>query len=151
MTVAADVTVAAAVTVSGAVTMVPHVGRRDERGSLTVPALFAIGVLLLVFVLVAQLVAWEYTRGAVRAAAQEAARAVVPLDASIVQCVDRFEQVRQQVLGGSLGAGVGTPRCAIGPDRVTVEVDVRFESWLPLLSDSTTTVAVIAVREVDPE
>ncbi len=123
----------------------------SERGSLTVPAVFGVGVLLFVFVVVAQFVAWQYTRGAVRAAAQEAARAAAPLEAPVGVCADRFVAVRDQVLGGSLGSGVGAPRCLVGPDRVVVEVDVRFEAWLPLLADSSATLVVVAVREVEPE
>lgn len=106
-----------------------------------------IGALLLTLTFFVQIVAWQYARGVVRSAAMEAARAAAPVDADPGACLRRFETVRDQLLGGNLGDGVGPARCDVGDDEVAVSVDVRLEGWLPGSPDWVFTVDGIAVRE----
>lgn len=120
-----------------------------ERGSTVVATVLAFGFGLLVFTLLAQFVVWQYGRGAVRAAAQEAARAAAPLDAAPGACAERFEQVRSGLLAGTIGDGVGTARCTSTGGLVTVTVDVRFQRWLPISPDWAFTVTAVAVEEVE--
>lgn len=128
----------------------PNPTERKQRGAATLSGVLSIGILLVVFVLVAQFSAWIYGRGALRAAAQDGARHAAPLDAPAGTCEAAFERVRSELLRGALGDGVGEVRCTIGPDVVLVEVSARFESWLPITPGWNTTVRAIAVREAEP-
>lgn len=125
-------------------------GHDRERGAFTLPAVASIGVLLLCFVIVAQFAVWIYAKGALRAAAQAAARSAAPIDAPPGSCEDAFERSRQQLLGGQIGTGVGSVRCVIGDTFVTVDVDASFAGWLPITADWDTTVTAVAVRELEP-
>lgn len=112
-----------------------------------VATLAAFGVALVFFTLLAQFAVWQYGRGAVRAAAQEAARAAAPLGAGPEACSARFDQVRHGLLGGGLGKGVGPVRCSAGGPVVEVSVDVVFHRWLPISPDWSFTVTAVVVKE----
>ena len=112
-----------------------------------VGTLAAFGVALVFFTLLAQFAVWQYGRGAVRAAAQEAARAAAPLGAGPEACSARFDQVRRGLLGGGLGDGVGPVRCSVGGPVVEVSVDVAFRRWLPISPDWSFTVTAVVVKE----
>lgn len=112
-----------------------------------IATLFAFGIALLFFTLLAQFAVWQYGRGAVRSAAEEAARAAAPLAADPGACTRRFEEVRTGLLGGRLGDGVGAPRCRLVGDLVEVSADVRFERWLPISPDWSFTVTAVALKE----
>lgn len=123
----------------------------SERGSASIGAVAGIGALLLTLTLFVQVVAWQYARGVVRSAALEAARAGAPIEADAGACARRFESVRGQLLGGDLGDGVGTIRCARTDDEVAAAVDVRLEGWLPGSPDWVFEVTATATRErVEP-
>lgn len=109
--------------------------------------LVAFGAALVFFTLLAQFAVWQYGRGAVQAATQEAARAAAPLGAAPDACARRFDQVRHGLLGGSLGDGVGPVRCRADERVVEVSVDVAFERWLPISPDWSFTVTAVVVRE----
>ncbi len=111
----------------------------------------AFGLFMVFFTLFAQFAVWQYGRGAVRSAALEAARAASPLDAPPGACERRFLDVRDGLVGGSIGSQISPPRCLVGVDVVTVESDVRFEPWLPISPGWSFTVSATAVREVAPE
>jgi hypothetical protein len=112
-----------------------------------VATLVAFGGALVFFTLLAQFAVWQYGRGAVRAAAQEAARAAAPLEAPPDACTRRFDQVRSGLLGGALGDGVGPVRCEVTDGLVQVRADVTFERWLPISPDWSFTVTAVAVKE----
>ena len=109
--------------------------------------LAAFGVALVFLTLLAQFSVWQYGRGAVRSAAQEAARAAAPLGADAGNCRARFDQVRSGLLGGRLGDGVGPVRCDDRGPWVEVGVDVVFSRWLPVSPDWSFTVTAVAVKE----
>jgi hypothetical protein len=112
-----------------------------------VPTLLAFGAALVWFTLLCQFSVWQYGRGAVRAAAQEAARAGAPLGATEEECLRRFDQVRSGLLGGRLGSGIGHPRCDVAGPLVEVTVEVTFERWLPISPDWSFSVTALAVKE----
>lgn len=112
-----------------------------------VSTLAAFGVALVFLTLLAQFSVWQYGRGAVRSAAQEAARAAAPLGAGPEACRARFDQVRSGLLGGRLGDGVGPVRCSDRGAWVEVSAEVTFSRWLPVSPDWSFTVTAVAVKE----
>ncbi len=79
------------------------------------------------------------------------ARAASPLDAVAGSCERRFDDVRNGLLGGTVGDQVGSPRCEVGAELVTVSADVNFEPWLPTSPGWSFTVKATSIREVEPE
>lgn len=122
-----------------------------ERGSATITTLVAMGMFLIMLTLFTQFAVWQYGRGVLRSAALEAARSEAVLDAGVGLCEQRFNQVRTELLGGQMGAGVGAPTCTLYEDRVVVSVEAHFEHWLPISPDWDFTVTAVATREVEPE
>ncbi len=123
----------------------------NQRGSATITTLVAMGMFLIILTLFTQFAVWQYGRGVLRSAALEAARSEAVLDAGEGACVRRFEQVSGDLLGGSMGEGVGAVHCKLLDDRVVVTVSARFERWLPISPDWAFTVTAVAAREVVPE
>ncbi len=110
-----------------------HSGHRraaGESGQVVPAYLVAVGISLLFFVLLVQFVVWQYGRGAVRAALDEAARAGAPVDADAGDCERRAAAVLDDLLGGALGREVRVS-CRETPTQVLVSADVVFRSWLP--------------------
>lgn len=108
------------------------------------------GMFLVMLTVLVQFAVWQYGRGVVRAAALEGARAGSVLSAPAGACERRFAEARGELLGGSMGDGVGSVQCSVGDDRVVASVDVRFEPWLPVMPDWAFTVTAVAAREVAP-
>jgi hypothetical protein len=120
---------------------------RDERGFLTVQYVLAVGLSFILLVLVANLLVDLYARAAVRDALEEGTRAVVPVDAAPGACVDRANDVVQNLLRGPIGRGINI-RCETTLGIVTATADVRLPSWLPgLTPDWTFAARAIAVRD----
>ncbi len=111
--------------------------------------MLALGFLLVFVTGLAQVAVWQYTRGVVRSAAQEAARAA-SIDPATGVCERRFGSVVGGLLAGPLGDQVGSPRCTVEGDTVSVTSTVRLERWLPISPDWTFDVQAIAVRERTP-
>ncbi|MCP4083460.1 MAG: hypothetical protein GY745_00160 [Actinomycetia bacterium] len=117
-----------------------------DEGSVALGHVAALGGLCLFVVLGAQILLWGYGRGAVRAAAQEAVADGSRPAAGADSCEQRFATVIDGLLGGSLGDGVGSPSCRVGPDQVILEVEVRFRGWLPGVPDWSQRVVAVAPR-----
>ncbi|NNF56021.1 MAG: hypothetical protein HKN03_16465 [Acidimicrobiales bacterium] len=126
-------------------------GRSGERGSVALAGIAAISMMFIAFVLIAQFAVWQYGRGAVQSAANEAARASASFGADPGDCYRRFEDARGDLLGGSLGAGVGAPQCTIGGEFSEVIVPVTFKRWLPFSPDWSFQVRAISATERLPE
>jgi hypothetical protein len=103
------------------------------------------------FVLITQFAVWQYGRAAVQSAANEAARSAGAYGADSGICGRVFNAARSDLLGGSIGDGVGTPRCTVGGEFVEVVVPVTFGGWLPISPDWNLEVRAIAAIERLPE
>jgi hypothetical protein len=121
-----------------------------ERGSAALSTVAAIGMLLVFVTLIVQFAMWQYGRGVLRSATLEAARAGAPMGSAVGACERRFESVRSTLLAGRLGDQTGAVRCVLTDEVVTVEVDARFERWLPISPGWDFTVQAVAVREQGP-
>jgi hypothetical protein len=123
--------------------------RTDASGFLTIQFVLVVAFTLLLLVLAANLIAWQYGRGVVRAALDEGARAGarLPVDAAI--CEQRARDAVGDLLGGTMGDGVDI-RCWIDAGTVVAEADVTFSSWVDPVPDWSFTTRAIAVGERVP-
>ena len=126
-------------------------GRRDgksEQGSGAIAAVAAIGVFLFVFAFATQMAVWQYGRGAVRSALNEAARAGAGFETGgELACQAQFDDAIAGLLGGSLGSGVQPVRCIEGTETYTAVTTVTFNEWVPVTGDWTFTVSAVAAKE----
>lgn len=124
-----------------------------EGGFLTPQYLLAVGLGLVFLVLVANLIVFQYGRGVLRTALDDAARAgarTLSGDARVVErCRSTAERVRGDLLGGALGESV-TIRCGATPARVTATAEATFQAWLPPAPAWRFTLEASVPREVLP-
>jgi len=133
----------------------PH--RSRDGGFATIQFVLATGLALLFLVLVANIIVFQYGRGVVRAATDEAARAgslAAGSDAERVEaCGHRADDVLDDLLSGPLGDGVAVS-CSVeysGPvPVVTARADVTFRSWIDPVPDWSFTATAVAVSEEEP-
>jgi hypothetical protein len=123
----------------------------DQRGAVILSGILAISVMFVAFVLIAQFAVWQYGEGAVRAAANDAVRASAAHGSDDSACGVVFDRARMAVLGGSLGSGVGEPRCSRGPEFTELVVPVTFSRWVPFSPDWSFEVRAVAVTERLPQ
>lgn len=117
---------------------------------MTVQFVTAVGLSLLLFVGLANLLVWSYARGVVRAALDEGARAGARAAGSASECQARADAVLDDLLGGALGAQVAPVRCTAAADRVEAVTTARFTGWLPAVPDWTLRAQAVAAREPVP-
>ncbi|MFW2380598.1 MAG: hypothetical protein ACN4GZ_02485 [Acidimicrobiales bacterium] len=122
-----------------------------ERGSILLPGVVGIAMMFFAFVLITQFAVWQYGRGAVQSAANDAARSAAAFGAAPGTCEAVFDAARGDLLGGSLGKGVGAPRCSVGGEFAEVVVPVTFGKWLPISPDWNFEVRATAAVERLPE
>ncbi len=103
---------------------------------------------MLLFLALANLVVFQYGRGAIRSALDQGAR-VGAISSSAARCEQRIDEVLGQLLGGRMGDGVAT-RCQVGPGTVTATGSATFPSWTPFGADLTFELVAVATREVVP-
>ncbi len=103
---------------------------------------------MLLFLALANLIVFQYGRGAVRSALDQGAR-VGAISSSAARCEQRIDEVLGQLLGGRMGDGV-TTRCQVGPGTVTATGSATFPSWTPFGADLTFELVAVATREVVP-
>lgn len=120
-----------------------------ESGFLTVQFVLAVGLSLLLLALGANLIAWQYGRGVVRAALDEGARAGARMPVDVVVCEERAAATLGDLLGGTMGDGVEL-RCRLDGDRVVAEADVTFAPWVAPVPHWSFTARAVAVAEVLP-
>ncbi len=125
--------------------------RSAEAGTGGVVAVAAIGFLFLVVAQFTQFAAFQYGRGAVRSAAMAGARAASPENGTAAACEAEFNRVRDELLGGPIGDGVGDPVCVIDAGTVRVTSHVDFEGWLPGAPGWSFDVDAVAVKERVPQ
>ncbi len=90
----------------------------------------AVGLSMLFFVLLTNLMAVQYGRGVVRAALDEGARYGARYTAAADACEDRIEEVLVGLLGGAMGSGVSY-ECRRDSSRTRAGAEVVFPAWLP--------------------
>ena len=123
----------------------------SERGAILVPGVVGIAMMFFAFVLITQFAVWQYGRGAVQAAANDAARSAAAYGAEPGTCEAVFGTARHDLLGGSMGDGVGVPRCGVGGEFAEIVVPVTFRRWLPISPDWNFEVRATAAVERLPE
>lgn len=114
--------------------MSDQTGIRGEEGLTTVATILVMALVLVFFVNLAQLVVWQYGRGSVRAAVDEAARAGAGTAGGLDACEERAAAVLHDLLGGSMGDEVRVA-CRDDGAGVAAEATVMFRSWMPPVPD----------------
>jgi hypothetical protein len=117
---------------------------------LTVQVLLAVGLSLVLFTMLTNVLIVAYGRGVVRAALDEAVRTASAAGVDEAWCVAQAQGVLDDLLGGGMRAGVGEISCLQTPDRVTATVETAFTPWLPGVPDFSFTTEAVAVRTVEP-
>jgi len=128
----------------------PHSTHRglSDRGVSSVQFILASGLVLLVFLAMANLVVVQYGRGALRSALDQGAR-VGAISSSAVQCEQRVADVLGQLLGGRMGDGVSTS-CQVGSGLASATGEAVFASWTPFAPDFHIEMTALATRELPP-
>jgi hypothetical protein len=118
-----------------------------DRGAITIATAFAVGVVIAITVMVANVLVFQYGRGAVRAALDEGvrvgSRATAGTGATVCEQIAR-ETLDQ--LAAGLGQGVDI-ECADTGDRIVATAAVHFDGWLTSVSDYDDTFTASAARE----
>lgn len=118
---------------------------RAETGFLTVQFVAAVGLSLVLFTVLANLVVYGYARGVVRAALDEGVRSASRVDGDAATCQARAEAVLADLLGGPMGDGV-TLRC----EGRRAVADVTLQPWVPGVPAWRFSLAADAVAEEAP-
>lgn len=111
----------------------------------TVQVVAAVGLAMVVFVLMANLLVIQYGRGVVRAAVDEGAR--VGSHTGVEGCRQRVEEVMGQLLGGPFGHGVSVG-CRESGGLVQVVAEGTLPGWLPGIPDIGVAAEARAPREL---
>jgi hypothetical protein len=120
-----------------------------EQGFPTVQYVVAISFSLLALMWLVNLVAFQYGRGAVRAALDEGTRAGSRVSGSVAGCEDRANAALQDLLGGTLSDQT-VITCVDTGATVRATATATFKGWLDPVPDWTFTVSAIAVKEHTP-
>jgi Flp pilus assembly protein TadG len=124
----------------------PHRRCRGDRGATFIALVMATGVVLVLVTAIMQVIVFQYGKGAVRAALDEAARSAARSPTSVETCQARAANALGDLLGGPMGDGVEVS-CTDGPDRVTVTANVHFDGWFGSLTDYNATLTASAAKE----
>ena len=93
-----------------------------------------------------QVIVFQYGKGTVRAALDEAARAAARTPSSVETCQARAANVLADLLGGEMGNGVRVT-CADAGDHIVVTAAVHFDGWFGSLTDYDATLTASATKE----
>ena len=119
---------------------------RGDRGATFVALVMATGVVLVIVTAIMQVIVFQYGKGAVRAALDEAARSAARSSITVETCQARAANALGDLLGGAMGEGVQVA-CIDEPDRVTVTANVHFDGWFGSLTDYDATLTASAAKE----
>ena len=120
----------------------------EQGGFATAQYVVAVAFSLIFLVMLVNIVVFQYGRGVVQAAADEAARAAAPVDADIAACSVRGDEVLDAGLARSMRAGVHVT-CVSSGDWVIAKATASFPGWLPLVPSWDFSVSSRALR-TDP-
>lgn len=124
-----------------------------EGGYLTLQYLVVIGLSLVLFTALANLMVFQYARGVVRASldegARDGARTIASAAAAVTTCETRARAARDGLVSGRLADGIQLS-CRVEPDVVVAYATVRLPGWIPLVPDWHFEESATAMREVEP-
>lgn len=124
---------------------------QDDRGTSTPAVILAVGIAMIFFVAMANLVLYQYAAGAVRAALDQGVRTESYVGAPLGSCEVSIDETLGSLLGGSYGDGI-VRVCfidATGP-TVVATATATFPSIAAWVPDYTFTASARAVKEVAP-
>lgn len=125
--------------------------RRDtDRGFATIQFVVGVGLTLVMFTLLANVVVAHWTRGVVRASLDEGVRAGARDPNATAVCMARVESALDDYLAGSARTGMGGVMCTADERMVYAQTTVTLDGWLPGTGSWTTTLRAAAAREPDP-
>jgi ABC-type Fe3+ transport system permease subunit len=124
----------------------PAVPASRAGGFVTTQFVLAVAFSLLLFVLLCNAIVYQYGRGVIRDALDEAVRSGSRAGGSTASCQQAAEEVRRSLLGGPVGAHV-TLRCGLAGGRVRASASGYLASWLPLVPDFPVALSATAVKE----
>ena len=117
-----------------------------DRGATFIALVAATGVALVIVVGIIQVIVFQYGKGTVRAALDEAARAGARSGTTVATCQERAADVLGDLLAGSLGDGVDVS-CADDGERIVVTATVHFDGWFGPLTDYDAVLTASAAKE----
>lgn len=124
-------------------------GAPRSGGFTTAQYVTAVGMSLVVFVMLANLLVDRYERGALVAAVDEGARAGATIDAGTPECEERTRAVVDALLGARHAHAV-VLACRLEGGSMRATVRARLTSWLPLVPDWDVAVTGSAPKERAP-
>lgn len=122
----------------------PASRRLDDPGVSSVQFVLAAALALILFLALANVVVFQYGRGAVRAALEQGARA--GSTGGVAACEATADQVVDDLLGGRMSDGM-VLGCSVSGGLMVASASVTFESWTPLMPDYTFSLTSQAVIE----
>jgi hypothetical protein len=130
------------------VSRVTRTTRHDtgDDGATFVTLVVASGIVLLLLAGVVQVIVFQYGKGTVRAALDEAVRSGARSTSSVDVCQARAANVLHDLLGGPMGNGVSVTCTDLG-DRIAVTARVHFQGWFGSFTDYHTTLTASAAKE----
>jgi ABC-type Fe3+ transport system permease subunit len=124
----------------------PGYAGRPAGGFVTTQFVLAVAFSLLLFVMLCNAIVYQYGRGVLRDALDEAVRNGSRAGGSTASCQQAAEEVRRTLLGGPVGAHVSL-RCGLAAGRVQASASGYMTSWLPLVPDFPVALSATAVKE----
>jgi hypothetical protein len=133
---------------SGATATVPPrvPGSVRDSGATFITLVVATAVVLILLTGIIQVIVFQYGKGTIRAALDEAARTGARAPASVVTCQERAGDVLADLLGGAMGEGVHVT-CVDTGDRMIATATVHFDGWFGALTDYNATLTASAAKE----
>lgn len=117
----------------------------EQNGFATIQYIASVAFSLTFLVLLVNLIVFQYGRGVVQAATDEAARAAAPVNANLNDCAARANEVLDDGLARSMRAG-SRVTCTLQGVWVVAHGDADFPGWLPLVPDWHFTVTSRSLR-----
>ena len=118
----------------------------DDLGATFITLVMATGFVLILLTGIIQVIVFQYGKGTVRAALDEAARSAARSTSSVETCQARAANVLDDLLGGDMGDGVQVT-CTDAGDRIVVTALVHFDGWFGSLTDYDATLTASAAKE----
>ena len=119
---------------------------RGDHGATFITLIMATGIVLVLLTGIIQVIMFQYGKGTVRAALDEAARAAARAPNSVETCQVRAANVLDDLLGGEMGKGVHVS-CTDAGNRIVVTASVHFAGWFGSLTDYDATLTASAAKE----